>query len=226
MNNTARSGDLMGAAAPGALARREQLSALADGELAGEELVQALQYAAQADGESTWQLYHLVGDVLRSPDLAKPAAPDFLARLRVELAKETPAARPDFRTQMNEVVAAPMADSANASVFRWKMVAGVASLAAVAAIGWTSLSALQGSGGATGGAAQLLVKSSRRRKHLLFDVPVLGPQTIEVMRETNTMAATMDAGRTLLLDREELIEKANRYGISLSGVAVDDSASN
>ena len=159
MNNTARSGDLMGAAAPGALARREQLSALADGELAGEELVQALQYAAQADGESTWQLYHLVGDVLRSPDLAKPAAPDFLARLRVELAKETPAARPDFRTQMNEVVAAPMADSANASVFRWKMVAGVASLAAVAAIGWTSLGALQGSGGATGGAAQLALSA-------------------------------------------------------------------
>jgi sigma-E factor negative regulatory protein RseA len=156
MNNTARSGDLMGAAAP---ARREQLSALADGELAGEELVQALQYAAQADGESTWQLYHLVGDVLRSPDLAKPAAPDFLARLRVELAKETPAARPDFRTQMNEVVAAPMADSANASVFRWKMVAGVASLAAVAAIGWTSLGALQGSGGATGGAAQLALSA-------------------------------------------------------------------
>lgn len=159
MNNTARSGDLMGAAAPGALARREQLSALADGELAGEELVQALQYAAQADGESTWQLYHLVGDVLRSPDLAKPAAPDFLARLRVELAKETPAARPDFRTQMNEVVAVPMADSANASVFRWKMVAGVASLAAVAAIGWTSLGALQGSGGATGGAAQLALSA-------------------------------------------------------------------
>jgi sigma-E factor negative regulatory protein RseA len=159
MNNTARSGDLMGAAAPGALARREQLSALADGELAGEELVQALEYAAQAEGESTWQLYHLVGDVLRSPDLAKPPAPDFLARLRLELAKETPAGRPDFRQQMTEVVAAPMVESANASVFRWKMVAGVASLAAVAAIGWTSLGALQGSGGATGGAAQLALSA-------------------------------------------------------------------
>ena len=42
------------------------------------------------------------------------------------------------------------------------------------------------------------------------------------MRETNTSAATMDAGRTLLLDRDEVIEKANRYGISLSGVAVKD----
>lgn len=67
---------------------------------------------------------------------------------------------------------------------------------------------------------QLLVKSSRRRKHLLFDVPVLGPATMDVMRETNTVAATMDAGRTLLLDRDELLEKANRYGISLTGVPV------
>jgi DUF1009 family protein len=70
----------------------------------------------------------------------------------------------------------------------------------------------------TGGKPQLLIKSSRRRKHLLFDVPVLGSTTIDVMRETNTLAATMDAGRTLLLDREELLEKANRYGISLSGI--------
>ncbi len=76
----------------------------------------------------------------------------------------------------------------------------------------------------TGGKPQLLIKSSRRRKHLLFDVPVLGSATIDVMRETNTMAATMDAGRTLLLDRDELVDKANRYGISLVGVPAVDPA--
>jgi UDP-2,3-diacylglucosamine hydrolase len=71
----------------------------------------------------------------------------------------------------------------------------------------------------TGGKPQLLVKSSRRRKHLLFDVPVLGSATMDVMRETNTTAAIMDAGRTLLLDRDELVAKANRYEISLIGEA-------
>lgn len=71
----------------------------------------------------------------------------------------------------------------------------------------------------TGGKPQLLVKSSRRRKHLLFDVPVLGLTTIEVMSETNTRAASMDAGRTLLLDKAELIAAADRYEISLSGVS-------
>ena len=50
------------------LMKREQLSALADGELQGEELAQALQFATQDEGQSTWQIYHLVGDVLRAPN--------------------------------------------------------------------------------------------------------------------------------------------------------------
>jgi DUF1009 family protein len=60
-----------------------------------------------------------------------------------------------------------------------------------------------------------LVKGSRRREHLLFDVPVVGPQTIDVMRETNTTALAIDAGRTLLLDREELIGRADAAGMSI-----------
>ena len=70
----------------------------------------------------------------------------------------------------------------------------------------------------TGGAALRLVKSSRRRRHLLFDVPVLGLNTINVMRQTNTTAASFDAGRTLLLDRDALIAGANESGIAMIGV--------
>lgn len=60
-----------------------------------------------------------------------------------------------------------------------------------------------------------LVKGSRRRGHLLFDVPVIGPQTIAVMRETNTTAAAVDAGRTLLLDRDELLAAADAAQIAI-----------
>ena len=60
-----------------------------------------------------------------------------------------------------------------------------------------------------------LVKSSTRRGHLLFDVPVLGLTTIEVMKETNTTAAAIDPHRTLLLDREELIQAANDANIAI-----------
>ena len=67
-----------------------------------------------------------------------------------------------------------------------------------------------------------LVKGSRRRKHMLYDVPVIGPQTISVMRETNTTALAMDAGRTLLLDRDELINQANAAGIAIMAFAPEE----
>lgn len=67
------------------------------------------------------------------------------------------------------------------------------------------------------GRALRLVKVSKRRKHLLFDVPVAGPQTIRVMRETGATAMAVDAGRTLFLDRDELIAAANAAGVTIVG---------
>jgi len=67
-----------------------------------------------------------------------------------------------------------------------------------------------------------LVKGSRRRKHLLFDVPVAGPATIDVMRETVTTALAIDAGRTLLIDREEMLERANRADVAIVAYAPED----
>ncbi len=63
-----------------------------------------------------------------------------------------------------------------------------------------------------------LVKASSRRRHLLFDVPVIGPGTIDVMIETGTTAIAVDAGRTLLLDKEELLSKANSARIAIVGM--------
>jgi DUF1009 family protein len=62
-----------------------------------------------------------------------------------------------------------------------------------------------------------LVKASRRRGHLLFDVPVAGLRTIEVMRATGTTALAVDAGRTLLLDRAEMLRRADDAGIAVIG---------
>ncbi len=128
---------------------REMLSALADGQLQGEAFETALAFSADdGEGRVTWQLYHLVGDVLRSPDLARPVDPAFMSRLRGQLELEPlhPLSTASRVSSDIQVVAPVFQEAANASVFRWKMVAGVASLAAVAAIGWTSLSSIQGVG--------------------------------------------------------------------------------
>ena len=68
-----------------------------------------------------------------------------------------------------------------------------------------------------GGQPLRLVKVSRRRRHLQFDVPVAGPLTIDAMRRSGATALAVDAGRTLLLDRQEMIEAANLAGISIIG---------
>jgi DUF1009 family protein len=62
-----------------------------------------------------------------------------------------------------------------------------------------------------------LVKASTRRRHLLFDVPVIGSATIPVMLETGTTALAVDAGTTLLLDREKMLEAANQGRIAIVG---------
>jgi hypothetical protein len=67
------------------------------------------------------------------------------------------------------------------------------------------------------GKALRLVKVSRGRAHLLFDVPVAGPNTIETMIETGTTAFGLDAGRTLLIDKEQMLARANAAGISIVG---------
>jgi DUF1009 family protein len=63
-----------------------------------------------------------------------------------------------------------------------------------------------------------LVKVSNRRKHLQFDVPVAGPGTIRAMQRTGTTVLSVDAGRTLLLDRAEMLGLANEAGIAITGV--------
>jgi UDP-2,3-diacylglucosamine hydrolase len=50
---------------------------------------------------------------------------------------------------------------------------------------------------------------------MLFDVPVVGPQTIAVMTETNTAALAIDALNTLLIDRAELIAAADAAGVAI-----------
>ncbi len=62
-----------------------------------------------------------------------------------------------------------------------------------------------------------LVKAARRREHLLFDVPVVGLDTIPVMRETGTTALAVEAGRTLMLDKDQMVEAADAADITIVG---------
>ena len=72
-------------------ARRQQLSSLMDGDLGAGDAASACQLWRQdAQSRSDWHAYHLIGDVLRSDDLASAPARDaaFLQALRQRLADE------------------------------------------------------------------------------------------------------------------------------------------
>lgn len=78
---------------------------------------------------------------------------------------------------------------------------------------------LRRAAGLVNGRPLSLVKASTRRQHLLFDVPVLGFDSIGVMKETGTTVAAVDAGRTLILDRERTLAAASEAGIAIVGLA-------
>ncbi|MEG0556681.1 MAG: sigma-E factor negative regulatory protein [Comamonas sp.] len=130
--------------------QREQLSALVDGEATSPSMPSVLAYAESDEGQQSWRMYHLIGDVLRSPELAHHSQHDILSGVRAHMEREprafTGGADDMPLGQLQQVAAAEAAQpsqlhrgAANASVFRWKMAAGFASVAAVAAIGWGAL---------------------------------------------------------------------------------------
>lgn len=111
---------------------QELISALADGQLRGEAFARGVQ-AAAADARSreAWCAYHVVGEVLRTGTAcAGTPHEEFLARLRGRLAQE-PGAQPRPRE-----VPVARAERPAANDWSWKLAAGLASVAAVAALGW------------------------------------------------------------------------------------------
>jgi sigma-E factor negative regulatory protein RseA len=129
----------------------EQISALADGHLREEDITRVIDtICGDNDLRATWHTYHLVGDVLRSGvHSACSDTSQFLSRLQQRMAAEP--SRPVALAPEIAAPAARRAEAANEPVFRWKLVAGAASLAAAAAIGWNWV----GSGSAQPAAAQL-----------------------------------------------------------------------
>jgi DUF1009 family protein len=61
----------------------------------------------------------------------------------------------------------------------------------------------------------VVVKVSKPGQDMRFDVPVVGLPTIEQMRGAGATALAVDAGRTLLFDRTELIAQADAAGIAI-----------
>lgn len=67
----------------------------------------------------------------------------------------------------------------------------------------------------------ILVKVSKPNQDFRFDVPVIGPLTIEICATSGVKAIAIEAGRTLLLERELIEERCVELGVSLHAVDED-----
>jgi hypothetical protein len=72
--------------------------------------------------------------------------------------------------------------------------------------------------GRLAGPGCVVVKVAKPKQDLRFDVPVVGPGTIEAMREARARVLAVDAGRTLLLDRPALLSEADAAGVAVWGM--------
>ena len=73
--------------------------------------------------------------------------------------------------------------------------------------------AIRRAAGLIGNQPVTVIKVSKPRQDMRFDVPVVGVPTLRLMAEVHASALAIDAQKTLLLDRAELIKVADQHGI-------------
>lgn len=61
----------------------------------------------------------------------------------------------------------------------------------------------------------VVIKLSKKNQDLRFDLPTIGLETIKHLKETGVSALAIEAGMTLILDKEKVVELANKYKISV-----------
>ena len=80
-------------------------------------------------------------------------------------------------------------------------------------------------GGKLGGKGAVVIKRTKPHQDLRFDLPAIGPQTIQTMVSVQASVLAIEAGRTVIIDREDVLSQANEAEIAIVGKATSDSAS-
>lgn len=88
----------------------------------------------------------------------------------------------------------------------------------------TALEAVEGTdetirrGGRLAGRGAVVVKVCKPGQDLRFDLPAVGLDTVRVMRQVEAAVLAVEAGKTIIFDREEMLALADEAGIAVWGV--------
>ncbi|MBI2987250.1 MAG: UDP-2,3-diacylglucosamine diphosphatase LpxI [Deltaproteobacteria bacterium] len=88
---------------------------------------------------------------------------------------------------------------------------------AVEAVEGTDAAIRRGAGLGKGGF--VVVKVSKPQQDLRFDVPAVGVDTIKLLHELKGAVLATEAGKTVLLEKEEVVREADRKGIVVVAVS-------
>jgi len=66
-----------------------------------------------------------------------------------------------------------------------------------------------------------LVKTSKPNQDMRFDVPCVGPDTIRGLAEHGGQCLVVEAGKTIIIDKPQTIDLANRLGIAVVAMEAD-----
>lgn len=72
-------------------------------------------------------------------------------------------------------------------------------------------------GGLLGRGDVVVVKVCKPKQDLRLDLPVIGPETVEILREAGASALAVEAGKTIVIDKAKVIHEADRSHICLMG---------
>lgn len=93
------------------------------------------------------------------------------------------------------------------------IVVGGGSVLAVEAIDGTDATIMRG--GKLGKGTAVVVKVCKPIQDLRFDIPAVGAQTIKTMYEANAVVLVVEAGKAVVFDKVEMIERADQFGIAI-----------
>jgi len=74
--------------------------------------------------------------------------------------------------------------------------------------------------GEIAGPGCVIIKVARPRQDLRFDVPVVGLRTLQAVAQSGARVLALEAGKTLLLDKDTLLKEADAAQITLTGIQI------
>jgi UDP-2,3-diacylglucosamine hydrolase len=166
----------------------------------------------------------------RNTDALISAVADVMRDEGIELLNSTTFLEPLLARQGVLTRRAPTPDELADLTFGYRMADAIAALdigqtiavkdkAVVAVEAMEGTDEVIGRAGALAGPGVRIVKVAKPNQDMRFDVPVIGVATIEAMRVAGATALSVDAGRTLLLDGDRVLETANDATITIVGRA-------